>query len=108
MMWAFRGRGVWSDERGTNLLDTGAPYYDVYETSDGKYMAVGAIEPQFYALLLEGLGLDAAELPGQTDITAWPELRKVFTEKFLSKTRDEWSRIFLGTDACVSPRPDVR
>ncbi|MFD6674697.1 CaiB/BaiF CoA transferase family protein [Rhodococcus zopfii] len=103
MMWAFRGRGLWSDERGTNMLDTGAPYYDVYETSDGKYMAVGAIEPQFYALLLEGLDLDPAELPGQADITAWPQLRKVFTEKFLSKTRDEWSQIFLGTDACVSP-----
>ncbi|GAA3170534.1 hypothetical protein GCM10020255_058980 [Rhodococcus baikonurensis] len=63
MMWAFRGRGVWSDERGVNLLDTGAPFYDTYETSDGKYMAVGSIEPQFYALLLEGLELDPATLP---------------------------------------------
>ncbi len=65
MMWAFRGRGVWSDERGVNLLDTGAPFYDTYETSDGKYMAVGSIEPQFYALLLEGLELDPATLPHQ-------------------------------------------
>lgn len=103
MMWAFRGRGIWSDERGTNMLDSGAPYYDTYETSDGKYMAVGAIEPQFYALLLQGLGLDAAELPAQNDFSAWPELQKLFTEKFLSKTRDEWSLIFVGTDACVSP-----
>ncbi|MFZ2527256.1 MAG: CaiB/BaiF CoA-transferase family protein [Rhodococcus sp. (in: high G+C Gram-positive bacteria)] len=103
MMWAFRGRGIWSDERGTNMLDSGAPYYDTYETSDGKYMAVGAIEPQFYALLLQGLGLDATELPAQNDFSAWPELQKLFTEKFLSKTRDEWSLIFLGTDACVSP-----
>ncbi|MGW0022225.1 CaiB/BaiF CoA transferase family protein [Rhodococcus sp. NPDC003382] len=103
MMWAFRGRGVWSDERGTNLLDTGAPFYDVYETSDGKYMAVGAIEPQFYALLLQGLGLDAANLPQQLDRSAWPEMKKLFTETFLTKTRDEWSEIFLGTDACVSP-----
>lgn len=103
MMWAFRGRGVWSDERGVNLLDTGAPFYDTYETKDGKYMAVGSIEPQFYALLLKGLELDAADLPNQMDIKAWPELKKVFTEKFLSKTRDEWAQIFLGTDACVSP-----
>ena len=103
MMWSFRGRGMWSDERGTNLLDTGAPFYDVYETSDGKYMAVGAIEPQFYALLLQGLGLDPANLPQQLDRSAWPEMKKLFTETFLSKTRDEWSEIFLGTDACVSP-----
>ncbi|MCK0090315.1 CoA transferase [Rhodococcus sp. HNM0563] len=103
MMWAFRGRGAWSDERGVNMLDTGAPYYEVYETKDGKYMAVGSIEPQFYALLLKGLDLDAAELPAQNDRASWPEMKKLFTEKFLSKTRDEWSAIFLGTDACVSP-----
>lgn len=103
MMWAFRGLGKWSDERGVNLLDGGAPFYDTYETADGKYMAVGAIEPQFYALLLQGLGLDPAELPAQHDTTTWPQLRKVFTEKFLSKTRDEWVAIFDGTDACVSP-----
>ncbi|MCQ4118169.1 CaiB/BaiF CoA transferase family protein [Rhodococcus tibetensis] len=103
MMWAFRGRGVWSDERGVNLLDTGAPFYDTYETSDGKYMAVGSIEPQFYALLLQGLELDPADLPHQMDISAWPQMKKVFAEKFLSKTRDEWAAIFLGTDACVSP-----
>ncbi|MGC0365659.1 alpha-methylacyl-CoA racemase [Rhodococcus sp. 27YEA15] len=103
MMWAFRGRGVWSDERGVNLLDTGAPFYDTYETSDGRYMAVGSIEPQFYALLLQGLELDPADLPQQMDVTKWDELKGVFTEKFLSKTRDEWTEIFLGTDACVSP-----
>lgn len=103
MMWAFRGRGVWSDERGVNLLDTGAPFYDTYETSDGKYMAVGSIEPQFYALLLKGLELDPADLPQQMDVSSWPKMKEVFTEKFLSKTRDEWAAIFLGTDACVSP-----
>ncbi|MCF8781455.1 CoA transferase [Rhodococcus ruber] len=103
MMWAFRGRGVWSDERGVNLLDTGAPFYDVYETADGRYMAVGSIEPQFYALLLQGLELDPAELPQQLDTSAWPQMKKLFTEKFLSKTRDEWAAIFDGTDACVSP-----
>nr|WP_206038005.1 CaiB/BaiF CoA-transferase family protein [Rhodococcus sp. HNM0569] len=103
MMWAFRGRGVWSDERGVNLLDTGAPFYDTYETSDGKYMAVGSIEPQFYALLLKGLELDPADLPNQMDVSKWGEMKKLFADKFASKTRDEWTEIFLGTDACVSP-----
>ncbi len=103
MIWSFRGAGIWSDERGVNMLDTGAPYYDTYETSDGKYMAVGAIERQFYAELLQGLELDPADLPAQNDAKAWPEVRKVFTERFLSKTRDEWAAIFDGTDACVSP-----
>ncbi|MFC4604880.1 CaiB/BaiF CoA transferase family protein [Rhodococcus kronopolitis] len=103
MMWSFRGQGFWSDERGVNMLDTGAPYYDTYETADGKYMAVGAIERQFYAVLLEGLELDPADLPGQNDAKAWPVLRKLFTERFLSKTRDEWAAIFDGTDACVTP-----
>ena len=103
MMWAFRASGRWSDERGVNFLDSGAPFYDVYETSDGKYMAVGAIEPQFYAQLLAGLGLDAAALPGQGDISRWPEIRKVFTDTFATRTREEWTAVFDGTDACVSP-----
>lgn len=103
MMWSFRGKGLWSDERGVNLLDTGAPFYDTYETSDGKYMAVGSIEPQFYALLLKGLELDTADLPQQMDVSSWPKMKDIFTEKFLSKTRDEWAAIFHGTDACVSP-----
>src|ERR1700760_2633032 len=75
MMWAFRGMGMWSDERGVNMLDTGAPYYDTYATADGKYMSVGAIEPQFYAELLQKLGLDGEDLPGQNDMGRWPELR---------------------------------
>ncbi|EUA73185.1 coA-transferase III family protein [Mycobacterium xenopi 4042] len=66
MMWAMRAMGMWSDERGTNMLDGGAPYYDTYECADGRYVAVGAIEPQFYAELLKGLGLDDADLPGRT------------------------------------------
>ncbi|QNG20081.1 CoA transferase [Rhodococcus triatomae] len=103
MMWAFRGRGLWSDERGVNLLDTGAPFYDTYETSDGKYMAVGSIEPQFYALLLQGLEMDPADLPNQMDVSKWPEMKKIFADKFLTRTRDEWSEIFAGTDACVTP-----
>ncbi|AZG48312.1 CaiB/BaiF CoA transferase family protein [Gordonia insulae] len=103
MMWAFRGTGLWSDERGVNMLDTGAPYYEVYETSDGKYMAVGAIEPQFYAELISGLGLADADLPGQNDFANWPKLREVFTDTFKSRTRDEWTKVFDGTDACTSP-----
>lgn len=103
MIWAWRGVGAWSDDRGTNLLDTGAPFYDTYETSDGRYMAVGSLEPQFYAQLLTGLGLADADLPPQMDKSRWPELRERFTSTFLSKTRDEWAAIFDGTDACVSP-----
>lgn len=103
MMWAFRGTGMWRDERGVNMLDTGAPYYEVYETSDGKYMAVGAIEPQFYAELLTGLGLADTDLPDQNDVANWPKLEAVFTDTFKSRTRDEWTKIFEGTDACTSP-----
>lgn len=103
MMWGFRANGMWSDERGTNMLDTGAPYYDTYETVDGKYVAVGSIEPQFYAQLLAGLGLDPATLPGQNDVARWPELRAAFTEAFAAHDRDHWAKVFDGTDACVTP-----
>ena len=104
MIWAFRGIGIWNDERGTNILDTGAPYYDTYETADGKYMAVGAIEPQFYAELLVGLGLsDRANFPDRNDAAQWESLREIFTEAFLAGTRGEWVAVFDGTDACVTP-----
>ncbi|QIV83364.1 CaiB/BaiF CoA transferase family protein [Mycolicibacterium frederiksbergense] len=103
MMWAFRAQGVWSDERGTNMLDTGAPYYDTYETADGKYFAIGAIEPQFYAELLAKLGLDPATLPAQNDMERWKELRATFTEVFKTKDRDEWAAVFAGSDACATP-----
>ncbi|ORA37132.1 CaiB/BaiF CoA transferase family protein [Mycobacterium aquaticum] len=103
MMWSFRAQGMWSDERGVNMLDTGAPYYDTYETSDGKYVAVGAIEPQFYAELLKGLGLDAADLPGQNDVARWPELREILTKAIAAHDRDHWVSVFDGTDACVTP-----
>jgi alpha-methylacyl-CoA racemase len=103
MMWAFRHMGMWSDTRGTNMLDTGAPYYDTYECADGRHVAVGAIEPQFYAELLDKLGLDAADLPGQNDVTRWPELRAILTEKFASKDRDHWAKVFATSDACVTP-----
>ena len=97
------GLGCTTRPLGTNLLDTGAPFYDTYETSDGEYIAVGAIEPQFYAQLLERLGLDAAELPAQNDASRWPELRERFTEAFATKTRDEWAKMFNGTDVLLAP-----
>ncbi|MDI3314102.1 MAG: CaiB/BaiF CoA-transferase family protein [Mycobacterium sp.] len=103
MMWAMRAAGMWSDERGTNLLDGGAPYYDTYRCADGRYVAVGAIEPQFYAALLAGLGLDAADLPGQNDRGHWPELRARLAEVFASRDRDHWAKVFADSDACVTP-----
>ncbi|OBY32208.1 CaiB/BaiF CoA transferase family protein [Mycolicibacter kumamotonensis] len=103
MMWSFRAQGVWSDERGVNMLDTGAPYYDTYECADGRYVSVGAIEPQFFAELLAKLGLDAAELPAQNDTSRWPELREVFTKAFAAHDRDHWAKVFADSDACVAP-----
>ncbi|MFE1595398.1 CaiB/BaiF CoA transferase family protein [Nocardia sp. NPDC058705] len=102
-VWGMRGVGLWSDERGENLLDTGMAFYDTYETSDGKYMAVGAIEPQFYEQLLAGLEIPEEGLPQQLDPSGQDQLRKLFTDKFLTKTRDEWTAIFDGTDACTTP-----
>jgi alpha-methylacyl-CoA racemase len=103
MMWSFRGTGLWSDERGTNMLDTGAPYYDTYTCADGRYIAVGAIEPQFYAEMLSGLGLDAADLPDQNDVSRWPELRARLAEAIGAHDRDHWTKVFAGSDACVTP-----
>ncbi len=103
MMWGMRDMGVWTDERGTNVLDGGAPYYDTYECADGRYVSVGAIEPQFYAAMLDGLGLDPAGLPGQNDRSRWPELRARFTEVFASKDREHWAKVFADSDACVTP-----
>lgn len=103
MIWAFRGTGRWQDRRGSNRLDGGAPFYGVYETSDAKWMAVAAIEPKFYAELLRGLALDPGVLPEQNDVARWGELAQVLTNEFRTKTRDQWTAIFEGTDACVSP-----
>ncbi|WP_054815027.1 CaiB/BaiF CoA transferase family protein [Nocardia arizonensis] len=97
----LRADGEWSDGRGTNLLDTGAPYYDVYETSDGGWMAVGAIEPKFYAELLRVLELSG--LPPQNDRETWPQLRAALAARFRERTREMWTRAFHGTDACVAP-----
>ncbi len=101
MFSGFLAAGTWSEERGVNILDTGAPWYDVYETRDGKHVAIGAIEPKFFAELTEKLALD--DLPLQNDRTRWPEMRRRFAEAFRSRTRDEWCRVFEGSDACFAP-----
>lgn len=95
--------GFWNEERGTNLLDSGAPFYDCYRCADGRYVAVGAIEAPFYAALLEGLGLTDADLPPQNDEAGWPRIRASFEATFAERTRDEWADRFEGTDACVAP-----
>jgi alpha-methylacyl-CoA racemase len=100
---SMRAAGTWTDRRQSNVLDGGAPFYGVYATADGRYVAVGAIEPQFYAELLAGLGFDAASLPDQLDRSQWPAVRALFAERFGTRTRDEWEKVFAGTDACVTP-----
>ncbi len=101
MVYGLLAGGSWRDERGVNILDTGAPFYDVYETADGRHMAVGALEPQFYAEFVRLL--DAGEdLPGQHDVAHWPQLRSRFAERFRTKTQAQWSAVFDGTDACVA------
>lgn len=102
LVWSLRAQGEWGP-RGSNLLDGGAPFYDVYTCADGRFVAVGALEPQFYAALLEGLGLADEELPAQDDRSGWPRLRTLFTAAFASRDRDEWAQVFDGTDACVTP-----
>jgi crotonobetainyl-CoA:carnitine CoA-transferase CaiB-like acyl-CoA transferase len=96
--------GAWSAPRGHNLLDGGAPFYDTYRTADGGFMAVGALEPPFYAELLAGLGLtEDPDLPAQGDRTGWETLRRRFAERFAQRTRDEWTTVFSELDACVAP-----
>ncbi|BCS27565.1 CaiB/BaiF CoA transferase family protein [Aspergillus puulaauensis] len=95
---------LWSDARGKNMLDGGSPFYDTYETKDeGKYFSVGALEPQFYAALIKGLGFQKGELPSRDDRDNWPALREAFTKRFKEKTRAEWEAVFDGTDACAAP-----
>lgn len=103
MAWTMKAVGSLRDERESFLLDGGAPFYRTYETADGQYVAVGAIEPQFYAALLAGLGLDAEELPQQMDRDSFPAMHELFAERFASRTRDEWAVTFAGADACVTP-----
>jgi alpha-methylacyl-CoA racemase len=103
MAHAFYAAGLAVEQRGANLLDTGAPFYEVYETADARYVAVGAIEPRFYAALLEGLGLSSEELGHQMDRQRWQEHKERFAAIFQQKTRDEWEAHFAGTEACVAP-----
>jgi alpha-methylacyl-CoA racemase len=100
MLLGALAAGNWQQARGVNLIDTGAPFYDVYETSDGKYLAVGALEPKFYDELVRLLGISA---PDQYDAANWPKLRKVLAETFAQRTQAEWAEVFDGSDACVSP-----
>jgi alpha-methylacyl-CoA racemase len=95
--------GFFTHERGTNLLDSGAPFYDCYPCADGRYVAVGALEPQFYSALVAGLGLDPAELGSQDDQARWPEMRRRFAAAFAARPRDDWVTCFAGRDACVAP-----
>jgi alpha-methylacyl-CoA racemase len=106
LMAIFYGRlaaGLWRDARGVNALDGGSPWYAVYETADGKHIAIGAIEGRFYAELIKRLGLDATALPGQHDRARWPELRDVLAATFKSKSRDEWCTVLEGSDVCFAP-----
>jgi alpha-methylacyl-CoA racemase len=103
MFSGFLAAKSWSEERGVNILDTGAPWYDVYETADGKYVAIGAIEAKFYDDLLSRLNLKGGNLPGQHERARWPEMREIFRSTFKGRTRDEWCRVFEGSDACFAP-----
>ena len=95
--------GFWSDERGTNLLDSGSHFYEVYETADGKFISLGSIEPQFYAALLEKLGDDAQHFENQFDMENWPAMKERMTAIIKCKTRDEWDEVFAGADVCYAP-----
>jgi alpha-methylacyl-CoA racemase len=102
-IFGLRAEGSWSDERGTNALDTGAPFYDVYETADQKYIAIGALETRFYQALLKGLGLENDGLQDQWDKSGWPRLREALSARIASRSRDEWVTIFADYDACLAP-----
>ena len=99
----MRALGLWNDERATNILDGGKPFYCVYETSDGRYISVGAIEEQFFSKLLDLIGLSDLEVPARDDQAGWNRVHEIFKSVFSSRTRDEWESIFAGTDACVAP-----
>jgi alpha-methylacyl-CoA racemase len=102
-LYGLRAAGAWQDERGTNVLDGGAPFYDTYATADGRYLAVGALEPKFFTELLARLGIDETSLRAQYDRSGWPELRARLTEVFAGRTQAEWVEVFTGSDACVAP-----
>jgi len=100
---SWRSAGQWTDRRESNPLDGAAPFYNTYTCADGRFVAVGAIENRFYAELVDGLDLDIAELPDRADRRSWPRLRELFAATFAQRTRDDWTAVFRGTDACVTP-----
>jgi alpha-methylacyl-CoA racemase len=102
-IYGMHASGKWLDMREANVLDGGAHFYNVYETSDGKFVSIGAIEPQFYSFLLSKLGLNPQDLPDQMDRSAWPRLRQRFAAIFGTKTRDEWCALMEGSDVCFAP-----
>ena len=103
MFFSMSASGAFTEQRGTNLLDGGAHFYDTYETKDGKYICIGSIEPQFYALLLEKAGLDKEKYGDQMNPALWPELKADLQQTFLGKTQEEWCAIMEGTDVCFAP-----
>jgi alpha-methylacyl-CoA racemase len=107
MHFGYRQAGFWHNARGSNAVDGGSPYYTTYKTLDGKYMAVGAVEKRFYRELIERLGLAHEVLPDQNDITRWSELQDRLALAFAAKTRDEWTKVFIDSDACVTPVLDM-
>ncbi len=102
-IYGMHGSGFWSDERGANILDTGAPFYGTYETADGKWVSIGSIEPKFYAELMQKTGMDQMDLPAQMDRESWPSVIETYREVFKTKTRDEWCEIMEGSDICFAP-----
>jgi alpha-methylacyl-CoA racemase len=103
MFYGFKAMGMWQDEKGVNLLDGGAHFYDTYETSDGKWVSIGSIEPQFYALLLEKAALTDPDFQAQMDRSKWPSLKEKIARVMKTKTRDEWDKVMEGTDVCYAP-----
>jgi alpha-methylacyl-CoA racemase len=109
MLHGFLEQGAWRDERGVNLLDGGAPFYDTYRCADGGWVAVGALEPQFYAALLEALGMAGdEEIANHLDPATWPAIRARLTAKFAERARDEWHEVFADSDCCVAPVLSMR
>jgi alpha-methylacyl-CoA racemase len=103
MIYGLKAAGLWADRPGTNLLDTGAHFYDTYETADNKFIAIGAIEPQFYELLLKLGGIDDPDFQNQLDVTQWPRLKEKLSRVFKTKTREAWCEIMEGSDVCFAP-----
>jgi alpha-methylacyl-CoA racemase len=103
IFYGMTASGRWNEQRGNNLLDGGAPFYDTYETADGKYVSIGALEPKFFAEMAERIGLDARFIKGQNDRKLWPEMRAEMTRLLRGKSRDQWCQLLEGSDACFAP-----